>query len=448
MRYNICFGVVVALLLVCNVITAETYDYSVFRKGSPIDIKLDRVINNFGPYAGFTPVLVGDLNADGKPELVTVINDYRDHCGSFIVVDGADVGKHQIVNYGADYGYPGVSFGYSCCPIAISKSGYIYVVAGTKDQKNLLKYSYSKSSVTLLSSVPLEHNFYGIPRIADFNKDGRVEVFVGNEVFDGETLSPIGSGGEFNVGQHCQHDGAMFMMGCAADVIPDNDGLELVCGNQIYGVSRSGVVLLNTIGMKHDGSSQAVDVDNDGKFEILSHSSVGKLSLYDVANNRPIFVDEYTMKGYPCIGDIDGDSIPEIVGLVSSSKMVAYKFDKKTQRLKELWTMTHSDRSAQTSMTMFDFNGDGKQEIVYRDEETLRLIDGSTSKPVTIANMSVSSATKSEYPVVADVDGDGQAEIIVPGTMFKKYTKNNASINIFKSNRWAWNSAPMFWGQY
>lgn len=428
----------------CN---AETYDYSQLRVGSPIDIKVKKIINNFGPYAGFSPVLVGDLNADGKPELITVVSDYRDHGASFVVIDGANYRKHSIEHFGTDYGTPGVSFGYACGPIALSKNGYIYVVAGTAEKKLLLSYRYD-GEIVKKGEVALEHNFYGNPRVADFDLDGKFEVFVGNEVFDGESLAKIGSGGENNVGQLYQHDGAMFMMGCAADVLPEYAGLELVCGNQIFAVSRSGVHLVKTIGAKHEGTAQVADLDGDGSLEILVRSSMGKLSVYSVKSNQEIFRDAYVMTGYPAIGCIDGDSIPEIVGLISSSKLVAYKYDAANARLKEFWVMGHSDRSAQTGITLFDFNADGKMEIVYRDESSLRIIDGSTRKPVTVANMNVSSATKSEYPVVADIDSDGQAEIVVPGTMYKDYTKDNASINIFSSNRWAWAKALSYWTQY
>lgn len=427
---------------------AETYDYTIFRAGSPIDIKLEKIINNFGSYAGYSPVLVGDLNHDGKAELVTVVTDYRGHGGSFIVIDGANPAKHKIVRFGDDYGTPGVSFGYACGPLALSDDGYIYAVTGTAEQKNILSYRYDGADVVLVAEAPLEHNFYGNPRTADFDGDGRYEVFVGSEVFDARTLTSIGSGGDNNVGQHYQHDGAMFMMGCAADVLPEHKGLELVCGNQIFEVTRSGVALLRTIGAKHEGSAEVADFDGDGSPEILVRTSMGRLSLYDVKADKEVFRDAYVMTGYPAIGDIDADGTLEIVGLISSSKMAAYKYNKENGCLAKFWEISHSDRSAQTSMTIFDFNADGKAEIVYRDEQTLRIIDGSTSKPVTIANMSVSSATKSEYPVVADYDGDGQAEIIVPGAMYKEHTKDNASINIFCANRWAWAAAPLFWLQY
>ena len=238
------------------------------------------------------------------------------------------------------------------------------------------------------------------------------------------------------------------MMGTAADVLPEHPGLELVCGNQIFSVSSSNIMLLHTIGNKHEGSSQVADLDGDGYPEILVRSTMGNLSLYSVKDGIEVFRDAYVMTGYPAIGDIDGDSLPEIVGLTSGSKMAAYKYDAKNKRLVELWNTRHTDRSAQTSMTLFDFNADGKCEIVYRDETSLRIIDGSGRQPVNIASMQVSSATKSEYPVVADVDGDGQAEIVVSGAMYKDFEKDNASINIFSSNRWAWAPAPSWWGEY
>lgn len=441
----------VCIVLGTSVMQADdVYDYTIFRKGSPIDIRIGSIINNFGPYTGFSPVLVGDLTGDGMPELVTVATDYRNHGGSFVVIDGANKALHKVVSFGKKHGTPDVSFGYACGPLAISHSGMIYAVVGTAERKNILAYKVGSTvnDISLVAEAPLEHNFYGNPRIADFNDDGREEVFVGNEVFDAQTLTPIGSGGDENVGRHYQHDGAMFMMGCAADVLPDSPGLELVCGNQIFSVSSSGVALMRTIGEKHEGSSQVADFDADGSPEILVRSSMGRLSLYSVKENKEIFFDAYVMTAYPAIGDIDGDSIPEIVGLVSGSRMVAYKYDTQNSRLVTLWEVSHSDRSAQTSMTLFDFNGDGKCEIVYRDQTSLRIIDGSGRKPQTISNIMVSSATKSEYPVVADLDADGQAEVVVSGAMYRDFNKDNASINIFKSNRWAWAPAPQWWGQY
>ena len=60
---------------------------------------------------------------------------------------------------------------------------------------------------------------------------------------------------------------------------------------------------------------------------------------------------------------------------------------------------------------MFDFQGDGAAEVVYGDECYLRVYDGSDgSVQLEIPN---NSATIHEYPLVVDVDGDGNSEILV-----------------------------------
>lgn len=71
---------------------------------------------------------------------------------------------------------------------------------------------------------------------------------------------------------------------------------------------------------------------------------------------------------------------------------------------------TEDDSSRVTSSSIFDFNGDGAAEVVYNDECYFRLYDGATGKP----QLAIPSRSRTilENPVVADVDNDGNAEII------------------------------------
>jgi hypothetical protein len=72
--------------------------------------------------------------------------------------------------------------------------------------------------------------------------------------------------------------------------------------------------------------------------------------------------------------------------------------------------LTEDDSSRATSSSVFDFNGDGAAEVVYGDECYFRVYDGASGN-VRLAIPSV-SRTVLENPVVADVDNDGNAEIV------------------------------------
>lgn len=71
---------------------------------------------------------------------------------------------------------------------------------------------------------------------------------------------------------------------------------------------------------------------------------------------------------------------------------------------------TEDDSSKVTSSSVFDFNGDGAAEVVYNDECYFHVYDGA-SGGVYLALPSL-SRTIDENPVVADVDNDGNAEIV------------------------------------
>jgi hypothetical protein len=63
---------------------------------------------------------------------------------------------------------------------------------------------------------------------------------------------------------------------------------------------------------------------------------------------------------------------------------------------------------------VFDFQGDGANEVIYNDECFLHVYDGRNgSELLTGGAWPNSTRTRHEYPVVADVDLDGNSEIIV-----------------------------------
>src|SRR6185369_15387696 len=78
-----------------------------------------------------------------------------------------------------------------------------------------------------------------------------------------------------------------------------------------------------------------------------------------------------------------------------------------------LWEKTVQDFSTgSTGSSQFDFNGDGIPEVIYRDECWLRVYESTSGK--TLFATTVTSGTAQEYAVVADVDADGHADLVVP----------------------------------
>lgn len=119
--------------------------------------------------------------------------------------------------------------------------------------------------------------------------------------------------------------------------------------------------------------------------------------------------------------------------------LFAVTYDAQKNNLGGSFILEHYDMSTNTGFTMFDFDNDGMQEICYRDEGSLRIIKplepfirgnyvnrvgdgGSTNQGNDIArpdlilfSKKVESFTGFEYPVIADIDNDASAEMIVVG---------------------------------
>ena len=103
-----------------------------------------------------------------------------------------------------------------------------------------------------------------------------------------------------------------------------------------------------------------------------------------------------------------------------------------------IWTLDTTDRSGLTGATVFDFDGDGASEVVYRDETDLRILDGRTG--ATIFSAPCISGTRWEYPVVADVNSDGNTNIVCACA--------GVGVQVFQSRNTPWRTARSVWNQH
>jgi hypothetical protein len=273
-------------------------------------------------------------------------------------------------------------------------------------------------------------NSWGSMSFADLDGDGSVEILNGNHVFT--------STGELKwVGIDGMGGPATGPISFAADI--DGDGpQEVVNGRAIY--RHDGTLLCRNLDIGH-GLAGVGDFDGDPRGEVVVVSN-GRVSLMD---------DDCSLRweaalpgdlggGPPNIADFDNDGQPEI-GVAGASRYTVFETDGTLK-----WTRATQDTSSyRTGSSTFDFEGDGRAEVVYADEVSLRIYDGATG--AVRFQVPHSSCTTYENPVIVDVDGDDNAELVVAANTTCGFGPFRG-IRVFRDRRDGWVNTRSIWNQH
>lgn len=155
--------------------------------------------------------------------------------------------------------------------------------------------------------------------------------------------------------------------------------------------------------------------DAPGRAEVVVAGN-GEVRLQTVAGAVVWQRAGFRTGGPPTVADFDGDGRPEI-GVAFGDEYVVFDLDCARAPVGcaadgVLWRSPSQDlSSARTGSSVFDFNGDGHAEVVYSDENHLRVYDGAAGGE--LFSTCNTTGTLIEYPLIADVDNDGQADIVV-----------------------------------
>lgn len=158
--------------------------------------------------------------------------------------------------------------------------------------------------------------------------------------------------------------------------------------------------------------------------------------------------------GPPTLGDFNADGFPDValaggIGYaVFDGRALMNPATPDAQTL--LWIrQTRDCSSAATGSTLFDFDGDGRVEAVYGDEFDLHVYDSATGDDrFTTCN---TSGTLIEYPLVADVDSDGQADLVVVGNAYARQCADGtrrSGVRVFGSANHDWVVTRKVWNQH
>ncbi|MCB9680012.1 MAG: VCBS repeat-containing protein [Alphaproteobacteria bacterium] len=239
--------------------------------------------------------------------------------------------------------------------------------------------------------------------LSDMDHDGEVEIVAGRVILHAD-------GTERGKGEH-GHGSYGIALGISEASLPavadlDLDGVEEVIvgdayydpdGNTIWHDARRNDAMIAVANLDDDPEGEWVAITGNS---YRAHDTDGSLLW------GPIEIPTANIVSPAAIADIDADGYPEIV-VAGGDELRAVNHDGST-----LWSRSVQDESGATGASIFDFDGDGVQEVVYIDEVAVYAFNG-TDGFEKFRSDEHASNTMMDYPVIADVDADGEAEIVV-----------------------------------
>ena len=476
---------------------------------------------------------VGDIDADGIPEVVIANED-----GKIRILDGVTGQVERTITVDSDIKHPILTIG------DVDGDGYgeIFIYSS---EGHVRAYNHDGSALWNHATVELAppiKDFH--PGLADFNHDGKVELFYGNEIRDAVT-GAILIKGSHAISPPLYPTANIWDLELpgnpvAADVLPQSatcpscNGLELVLSHIIYAVDLDNKVLTeakvmndvpeanktnfsNDYHITNDGEvsrTAVVDFNQDGYLDVLLSGGIKKrdgpttVFFWDMHNDRatafvvtrpantiPVNINKpgggtvgfrsrykdlngnncdngedcYWTRGTGTLNIANIDSDPQLeCTFMSGSSLYALDVNMQPEWTQNLFVATTDpaygspvngnhvnfweSTSGVTGTAVFNFDGDGASEVIYRDQVDLYVVDGESGRVLNsqYSNLTkCSSQTAHEYPIIADVDGDGETEIIVTCAKQenKRYEDSNTGGNRARQGHVrVYKAAPdMFW---
>lgn len=373
-------------------------------------------------YTSQTPVVapVLDTNQDGK------INQY-DRSAVILVTHSGNAHSAGILN--VIDGQTGQEIWTTASNLSLNLAPEVHPAVGDLDQDGLIEIVVGTINGGL---VVFEHDgaikfnqptgtsidtVHGTIAIADLNGDGQIQIIRNANIYSatGVLLDTRSD--------HWSH----FTI---SDL--DGDGRQEI-------IDPSGVYNWNTkkrVGSFSGSSDFAVaDFNKDGEPEILTDKG-----LYDKKGVKIwSYESNLTLTSLPVISDFNGDGFPDIGAQSGSQFMVFNHLGKK------IWGQPVRPDSVPHGGAILDFNNDGWLEIVYRDLDNLYIFDARSGAIVSKLDYKNTSSSwiEASFPVVADIDKNQNADIILA-----RYGAKDSGLVAFEDAVQPWSNTRSLWSQH
>ena len=354
----------------------------------------------------------GDVDADDDPDVA-----FTEWSGYLTAVTGD--GATELFRLSGYNGNAGVTVA------DVTGDGEPEVIA--LDSRGRVNAVDANGTVLWASAVVSGIATYPQPTVADLDNDGDAEVIFDIAVLDGTTGAT-----QATLGRSLT---TSWRTPVVADL--DMDGQrEILLGNVTY--SPNGTVLWTNSGTGAGDFAAVANIDADPEGEAMFVSGT-QLLIYDSDGTRIRVVNiAGSNPGPPSVADFDGDGEVEIA-IPANTTISLYEMDGT-----RVWASSMQDGSGLAGCSGFDVDGDGAYEVLFADEVALRLYDGKTGA-ILYEFADHDSQTLWEYPVVADIDNDGSAEIAIASNL---YYGGRLGITVFGHAGDGWPASGPTWGTH
>lgn len=375
-----------------------------------------------------TPV-VGDLNGDGIPDIVfSTFTDYQEDLEHGVGealraisgVDGSELWNIPETEFHVE-SFAGLAIGDT------DLDGRPEIIAVHNSCTELICFE-DDGTFKWKSEVCAGGVLWGSASIADLDADGVPEIILGSTVLNADGTIRWNGRDVGGIGMGSNRFGPLSTV---ADL--DMDGSpEVVAGCSAFHADGS----LYWNASISDGFPGVANFDDDPFPEIVAVSNGGVYLLeHDGSVKWGVVHPGGGYGGPPTIADVDNDNMPEI-GVAGYNSYVVFETDGSIK-----WQQTTNDGSNVTGSSVFDFEGDGQAEIIYGDQEHLRIYRGTDGEE--LYRLAKGSGTTTEYPLVVDVDADGNAEIVSVANLH-----GQNGIYVIGDANDAWVNTRQIWNQH